>query len=72
MCNLFRGPSIDAFYKVLVHAAKNCLWWPCLLMDQNKMSNLYRGLSIEIDQSETRNACGGQSETRIACGGHGY
>jgi hypothetical protein len=25
---------------------KNCLWWPCLLMDRNKMSNLYRGPSI--------------------------
>ena len=21
---------------------KNCLWWPCLLMDQDEMSNLYR------------------------------
>ena len=21
----------------------NCLWWPCLLMDQDKMSILYRG-----------------------------
>jgi hypothetical protein len=58
---------------------KNCLWWPCLLTDQNKMSNPYRGPSIyavyhvsvylaklfqsrrflEIDQSETRVACGG-------------
>ena len=25
---------------------KNCLWWPCLLMDQDKMSNLYREPSI--------------------------
>ena len=25
---------------------KNCLWWPCLLMDQDKMSNLHRGPSI--------------------------
>jgi hypothetical protein len=22
---------------------KNCLWWPCLLMDRNEMSTLYRG-----------------------------
>ena len=22
---------------------KNCLWWPCLLMDRDKMSNLYTG-----------------------------
>ena len=26
---------------------KNCLWWPCLLTDQDKMSNLYRGPSID-------------------------
>ena len=58
---------------------KNRLWWPCLLMDWNIMSNIYRGPSIdasyqvsvhlamlfqrrrflEIDQSETRIACGG-------------
>jgi hypothetical protein len=25
---------------------KNCLWWPCLLMDRDGMSNLYRGPSI--------------------------
>ena len=26
---------------------KNCLWWPCLLMDRDKMCNLQRGPSIE-------------------------
>ena len=26
---------------------KNCLWWPCLLMDQNGMSNSHRGPSID-------------------------
>jgi hypothetical protein len=26
---------------------KNCLWWPCLLIDQDKMSNLYKGPSID-------------------------
>ena len=25
---------------------KNCLWWPCLLIDRDKMSNLQRGPSI--------------------------
>ena len=25
---------------------KNCLWWPCLLTDQDEMYNLYRGPSI--------------------------
>jgi hypothetical protein len=26
---------------------KNCLWRPCLLMDRDEMSNLYRGPSID-------------------------
>ena len=26
---------------------KNCLWWPCLLMDRDKISNLYKGPSID-------------------------
>ena len=57
------SPSIDASYQVLVYLAKrfqrrrffrnrpirnkNCLWWPCLLMDRDKMSILYRGSSID-------------------------
>jgi hypothetical protein len=58
---LYRGPSIDAIYQISVHLGKrfqrrrffrnqpiknkNGLWWPCLLMDRNDMSNLYRGPS---------------------------
>jgi hypothetical protein len=26
---------------------KNCLWWPCLLMDRDEMSKLYRETSID-------------------------
>ena len=63
MSNLYREPSIDASYQVSVHLAKrfqrwrlfrnqpirnkNCLWRPCLLMDRDKMSNCYRGPSID-------------------------
>ena len=63
MSNLYRGPSIDASYQVSVRLAKrfqrrrfflnlpirnkNCLQWPCLLMDRDEMSNLYRGPSID-------------------------
>jgi hypothetical protein len=25
---------------------KYCQWWPCLLMDQDEISNLYRGPAI--------------------------
>ena len=61
--NLYRGPSINASYQASVHLAKwfqrrrffrnqsirnkNCLWWPCLLMDRNEMRNHNRGLSID-------------------------
>jgi hypothetical protein len=63
MSNSHREPSIDVSYHVSVHLAKlfqsrrffrnrpirnkNCLWWPCLLMDRDKMSNLYREHSID-------------------------
>jgi hypothetical protein len=54
MSNLYRGPTIDASYQVSFGQAvseekifknrpfrnKNCLWRPCLLMDQDKMSIL--------------------------------
>jgi hypothetical protein len=44
MSNLYRGPSIDASYQVSVHLA---LWFQ-------------RRRFLEIDQSETRIACGSQ------------
>jgi hypothetical protein len=63
MSNLYRGPSKDASYQVLIHLVKrfqkrrffrnqpirnkNGLWWPCLLTDGDEMSNLYRGPSID-------------------------
>jgi hypothetical protein len=95
MSNRNRGLSINASYKVPVHLAKrfqrrifkisqirnkNRQCRPCLLMDRDGMSNLYRGLSIDgsyqgLDhlarQFQRRNFFKiGQSETRIACGGH--
>ena len=58
-----RGPSIDVSYQVSVHLAqrfqrrrffrnqpirnKYCLWQPCLLMDRDKKSNVYREPSID-------------------------
>jgi hypothetical protein len=63
MSNCYKGPFVDASYQVWVHLTmwfqrrkvfrnwpirnKNCLWRPCLLTDQDEMSNLYRGLSID-------------------------
>jgi hypothetical protein len=63
MSNLYKGPSKDASYQIPIHLAqwlqrrrffrnqpiwnKNYLWWPCLLMDRDEMSNLYRGPAID-------------------------
>jgi hypothetical protein len=63
MSKVYRGPSKDASYQVLLHLAwrfqrrrffrnqpirnKNGLWRPCLLTDGDEMSNLYRGSSID-------------------------
>jgi hypothetical protein len=60
---LYRGPSKDSSYQVLIHLArrfqrwklfrnqqirnKNGLWRPCLLTDRDEMSNLYRGPSVD-------------------------
>ena len=86
---------IDASYQVSVHLArefqrrrffryrpirnKNCLWWPCLLTNRDKMSNRHRGHSIDASYQVSVNLAKhfqrrflkiGQSETRIAFGGH--
>ena len=63
MYNCYRELFIDAFYQDLIHFGKaaseekifknrpirnkNCLWRPCLLTDRDKMSNHYRGPSID-------------------------
>jgi hypothetical protein len=58
---------------------KNRLWWPCLLTDQDEMSNPYRGPSIDASYQVLAHLAKrfqrrffkiGQSETRIACGSH--
>jgi hypothetical protein len=96
MSNLNIEPSIDASYQVSVHLDerfqrrrflrnqlirnKNYLWWPCLLTDQDEMSILNRGPSIDAfyqvsvhlaKQFQSRIFLEiDQSETRISCGGH--
>ena len=63
MSTINRGLSIDASYQVSVHLPKrfqrrrfflnrpirnkNYPWWPCLLMDRDNMSNLYKRPSID-------------------------
>ena len=80
MSNLYRGPSIDSSYQVSVHLAKwfqrrrfkksairnkNCLWRPCLLMDRDKMSNLYKEPSIDASYQVSVHLAEGVSEEKI-------
>ena len=39
--------SEEKIFKNLSIRNKNCLWQPCLLMDRDEMSKLYRGPSID-------------------------
>jgi hypothetical protein len=96
MSNLYRGPSKDVSYQILIHLAKrlqrriffrnqpiknkNCLWWPCLITDQDEISNLYRGPAIDASYQVSVHLAKwlqrrrflkiGQSETRMVYGGH--
>jgi hypothetical protein len=38
---------MEKFFRNEPIRKKNCLWQPCLLTDRDKMSNLYRGSSID-------------------------
>jgi hypothetical protein len=59
---------------------KNCLWWPCLVMDRDEISTLYRGPPIDASYQVSVHLAKwfqrrrilkiSQSETRVACGGH--
>ena len=83
MSNRYREPSIDASYQVSVPLAKwfqrrrffynrpirykNCLWRPCLLMDRDKMSNLYKGSSIDASYQVSVHLAEGFQRRRLKC-----
>ena len=46
---------------------KNCLWWPCLLMDRDKMSNLYKGPSMHAPYQVSVHLAEGFQRRRIKC-----
>ena len=72
MSNLYRGPSIDASYQVSVHLAKQfkrrrffliCIEITAIYLHisifKQELSFINREDILEINQSETRIACGG-------------
>ena len=46
---------------------KNCLWRPCLLIDWNKMSNLYKGPSIDASYQVSVHLGEGFQRIRLKC-----
>jgi hypothetical protein len=83
MSNLYRGPFIDASYQVSVHFGQavseekilknrsirnnNCLWRPCLLMDRDEMSNLYRESPIDASYQASVHLVEGFQRRRLKC-----
>ena len=80
---LYRGHAINASYQVSVHLAKrfqrrrlkkywpirnkNCLWWPCLLLDRDKMSNPQKGPSIDASYQVSLHLAEGFQRRRLKC-----
>ena len=46
---------------------KNCLWRPCLLMDQDEISILYRGPSIDASYQVSVHLAEGFQRRRLKC-----
>ena len=75
-----KGVSEEKIFRNRPIRNKKCLWWPCLLMDGDEMSNLYRGpskdasyqVSVYLDKRLKRRRFLeiDQSETRTACANH--
>ena len=74
--------SFNRFFRNQSIRNKNCLRRPCLLIDRDKISYLYRGPSIDASYQvlvhlarrfqKRRFLEIDQSETKIACGSHVY
>ena len=82
MTNLYRGParcflpSFGSFGKVVSEQKiflnrpirkKNCLWRPCLLIDRDKISNLYKGPSIDAFYQVSVHLAAGFQSRRLKC-----
>ena len=46
---------------------KNCLWWPCLLMDWNELSTVYRGPPIDASFQVSVHLAEGFQRRRLKC-----
>ena len=60
----FRGEDLK---KKMPIRNKNCLWWPCLLMDRDEISNIYRGPSIDASYQVSVHLAEGFQRRRLKC-----
>ena len=60
----FRG---EDFFRYRPIRNKNCLWWPCLLTDQDEMSNLHRGHSIDASYQVSVHLADGFQRRSLKC-----
>jgi hypothetical protein len=83
MSTIYFEPSKDASYQVSIHLTKrfqrrrffrnqpirnkNYLWWPCLLMDRDEMSNLYRVPAIDASYQVLLHLAEGFQRRRLKC-----
>ena len=59
--------SEEKIFKNLPIRNKNCLWWPCLLIDRDKMSILNRGHSIDASYQVSVHMAEGFQRRRLKC-----
>ena len=57
----------EDFIRYLPIVNKNCLQWPCLLMDQDEMNNLYRGPSIDASYQVSVHLAKQLQKRRLKC-----
>ena len=60
----FRG---EYFFRNQPIRNKNGLWWPCLWIDRDKISNLYKGPSIDASYQVSVRLAEGFQRRRLKC-----
>ena len=60
-----RAVSEEKIFKNRPIRNMNCLWWPCLLMDRDKMSNLQRGPSMDASYQVSLHLAEGFQRRRL-------
>ena len=62
--SVFRG---EEFFLYRPIRNKNGLWWPCFLMDQDQISNLYKGPFIDASYQVSVHLAQGFQRRRLKC-----